>query len=172
MTELTWRTICCPLDLCDASRAALPLAIQLARQLDAELLLLHVLSFDPAVPEPLPPAHDLPALVRRELAGARRQAVRAGVRSVRVAVRTGDPAEEIVELVRREPIDLLVMGTHARKGLQRVALGSVAARVVRSAPCPVLTVSGPAAARVAPLSAPRAGAARGSGARAAGRRGP
>ena len=52
----------------------------------------------------------------------------------------GFPDEEIVATVPREKIDLIVMGTHGRRGPARFFLGSVAARVVASAPCPVLTV--------------------------------
>ena len=63
---------------------------------------------------------------------------------VRPALRTGVPHEEIVALATDELADLLVIGTHGRGGVSRVLLGSVADRVVRLAPCPVLTVRGPA----------------------------
>ncbi len=56
----------------------------------------------------------------------------------RVAV--GHPFEQILEMAKRESADLIVMGTHGRTGLGHVMLGSVAERVVRLAPCPVLTV--------------------------------
>jgi nucleotide-binding universal stress UspA family protein len=52
----------------------------------------------------------------------------------------GDPLDGIVEYAKREGIDLIVMGTHGRKGLAHMFLGSVAERVIRTAPCPVLTV--------------------------------
>jgi universal stress protein A len=65
----------------------------------------------------------------------------------RAVVRTSDaPAEEIVEYARDEGIDLIVMGTHGRKAVAHLLLGSVAERVVRTAPCPVLTVREPATA--------------------------
>jgi universal stress protein A len=51
-----------------------------------------------------------------------------------------DPADAIVAYARENAIDLIVMGTHGRHGLERVLIGSVAERVVRTAPCPVLTV--------------------------------
>jgi nucleotide-binding universal stress UspA family protein len=54
------------------------------------------------------------------------------------------PHEEIVALATDELADLLVIGTHGRGGMSRALLGSVADRVVRLAPCPVLTVRGPA----------------------------
>ena len=52
----------------------------------------------------------------------------------------GTPFLEIVRLAREEGVDLIVMGTHGRTGLQQILIGSVAEKVVRKAPCPVLVV--------------------------------
>ena len=71
-------------------------------------------------------------------AGARKKGA-----TVRPIIRTGAPAEQIVELATTEHADLVVMGTHGRGGMSRVLLGSVADRVIRLAPCPVLTVRKP-----------------------------
>src|SRR5438046_326022 len=60
--------------------------------------------------------------------------------STTTAVLPGVPANTIVEAARTERADLIVLGTHGRTGLERVLLGSVAERVVRNAPCAVLTV--------------------------------
>jgi nucleotide-binding universal stress UspA family protein len=57
-----------------------------------------------------------------------------------VAATSGDPAEEIVRYARTRGIDLIVVGTHGRSGFTRLLMGSVAERVLRQAPCPVLTV--------------------------------
>ncbi len=54
----------------------------------------------------------------------------------------GEPAREIVRAAEDEQVDLIVMGTYGRSGLSRLLLGSVADRVVRTAPCPVVTVRG------------------------------
>ena len=71
-------------------------------------------------------------------------AARAQGMTVRTIVRTGPSAnEEIVNLATDEGAELIVIGTHGRTGLNRVLLGSVADRVVRFAPCPVLTVRTP-----------------------------
>ena len=59
------------------------------------------------------------------------------------AMRYGQPAEEICRYASAQEIDLLVMGTHGRTGLKHLILGSVAERVVRMSPCPVLTVRHP-----------------------------
>lgn len=55
-------------------------------------------------------------------------------------VEVGAAAEKILDLARKEQIDLIIMGVHGRKGLDRAIFGSVADKVVQSAPCPVLTV--------------------------------
>lgn len=60
----------------------------------------------------------------------------------RVVLRTGPPAQEILECLREEKVDLVVMGTRGRSPLELLVFGSVAQRVVRRSPCPVLTVSG------------------------------
>lgn len=65
--------------------------------------------------------------------------------AVRWAVQVGAPFEEIVKVAEAEGVDMIVMGTHGRSGLNRLLLGSVAERVIRLAPCPVLTVRQPEA---------------------------
>ncbi len=64
----------------------------------------------------------------------------AGDVSVEMSVLEGRPATEIVELAKTKDVDLLVIGTHGKKGLERLLLGSVAEAVIRSAPCKVLVV--------------------------------
>jgi nucleotide-binding universal stress UspA family protein len=63
--------------------------------------------------------------------------------ATRWLLRTGVPHEEIVKTAGAEGIDYVVMGTHGRGALDRLFLGSVAERVVRTAPCPVVTVRTP-----------------------------
>ncbi len=60
---------------------------------------------------------------------------------------TGDPARSIVQVAEEEGVDLIVMGTHGRGGINRLLMGSVAEAVVRRAKCPVLTLKEPALAR-------------------------
>ena len=64
----------------------------------------------------------------------------AGDVSMEMSVLEGRPATEIVELAKTKDVDLLVIGTHGKKGLERLLLGSVAESVIRSAPCKVLVV--------------------------------
>jgi nucleotide-binding universal stress UspA family protein len=65
---------------------------------------------------------------------------KSGVLAIEEAIEEGHPAEEILQYTREHGIDLIVMGTHGRRGLNRVLLGSVAEEVVRSADVPVMTV--------------------------------
>jgi nucleotide-binding universal stress UspA family protein len=65
---------------------------------------------------------------------------KAGVNIVK-KVLVGDVAEKIVEYAAEEKADMIIMGTHGYKGLERIMFGSVADKVVKSAPCPVLTVN-------------------------------
>ena len=71
------------------------------------------------------------------LARARKSGIR-----VEAKLLEGVPAEQIVCMARRRDSDLIVIGTHGRTGLGRLLMGSVADRVLRFAPCPVLTVRG------------------------------
>jgi nucleotide-binding universal stress UspA family protein len=121
------------------SLSALGHAEQLARRLDTELLLLHVEGVPVAGSKMADVTH---AAVERELTRTAEQ-LRHRHPKVRALLRTGAPDEEILSTAEKERASLIVMGTHGRTGVARVLLGSVAERVLRSAPCPVLTVGPP-----------------------------
>jgi universal stress protein A len=121
------RTILVPTDFSDTAEAAARVARAYAAVLSASVHLLHVARRDEEATT---------VLLTGEANG-----FGSGI-SVTSAVRFGDPAHAIVEYARGHGIDLIVMGTHGRTGVSRALLGSVAERVVRSAPCPVLTVPG------------------------------
>lgn len=152
MTE--FRRILHPTDFSPASRAAFTKAVELARASRAELILAHVLS--PVMPmmgsEYVSP-RVLDDLTRSTRAEAARQlqilAARAKKPGVRVSTRLveGTPFTAIAKLARSTRSDLVVVGTHGRSGLSKLFLGSVAERVVGTAPCPVLTVRGTAGSR-------------------------
>jgi nucleotide-binding universal stress UspA family protein len=136
-----------PTDFSRASRAALTRAIAEAKARKAELLVLHALT--PIVPMAsegyLDPA-TYAQMTEAERAGARKQLDRvvAQAKAARARARgmlvEGVAHEAIVRLARR--CQLIVMGTHGRTGVARFFLGSVAARVSATAPCPVLIVRG------------------------------
>jgi nucleotide-binding universal stress UspA family protein len=141
----TWKKVCCPTDLSEASRAAFLEAVRIARDNKAELILLHVSAKARApaadallAPPPRGPAHAEPA--EGNLKTWKEEAERLAVLAVTSIEIRGSPAEEIARLTGEFGCDLLVMGTHGRSGLGHLVLGSVAEAVIRTAPCPVLVV--------------------------------
>jgi len=121
------------------------LAQQLAGRLGAEVILFHVVVEAPLYSEgpfTMKHARDVFDAARRwaeaTLGEWVAKALDSGLRA-RWVVATGVPHEEIVAAAARERADLIVLGTHGRGGLDRALLGSVADRVIRLAPCPVLS---------------------------------
>ncbi|MET0850273.1 MAG: universal stress protein [Candidatus Rokuibacteriota bacterium] len=140
------RRILHPSDFSRASNAAFARAVAMARADRAELVVVNVLSHVmPFAGEGFSPKAyaDLDASLRaaamRSLDRLLGRARRAGVRT-RGLVLDGAPHDRIVRAARSPRCDLIVMGTHGRDGLARLFLGSVAERVVATAPCPVMTV--------------------------------
>jgi len=142
---LEWRRICCGTDFSESSRLAMLKAAGLARLLEGDLDLVHVHMPPPAMGTDMlvtPDDTGELALVELEktMAMWRTEAERLLGRTVRSTVLSGDAAGEIVRLAHVRAFDLIVLGTHGRRGLKRLVLGSVAERVVREAPCAVLVV--------------------------------
>jgi nucleotide-binding universal stress UspA family protein len=137
-----------PVDFSPHAESAFRYAATLARRLDARLGLLHVVEdpfvtgawsaeiYLPNVPELL---QNLVVSAQRELAVLAASDTVKGL-GVETVVITGRPAHTIVEHAHKGGFDLIVMGTHGRTGLSHVVMGSVAERVLRRAPCPVLTL--------------------------------
>ncbi len=147
-----WAKILCAVDFSDGSRAALEHAADLARRLGADLALIHVreaprVSVAKLVAPPEVVAADADEL-RRKLDAWREQAERIAGRPVRMILESGSPARGIVHRAENEKCDLVVTGSHGRKGLRRLVLGSVAEHVVRHAPCAVLVARRQADGRV------------------------
>ena len=132
------KAILCPIDFDAGSLSALRLATEQAQTHKAVLHLLHVVDIPTNIEVPLP-LLDMETRAEAKLALIARRRVGAKAR-YRVHVAVGDPARQVLFTARQLRAMLIVMATHGRKGLRRVLLGSVAERVVREAPCPVLTV--------------------------------
>ena len=139
MTGPAYRTILVPLDGSALSERALPEATALAARSGARLLLLRVAvaNFvtrnDPLTGEPR--LADLAADYLRDVAA------RAGDRSTAETIEAaGEPGPVIGRVARERGVDLIVMATHGRTGVQRLWIGSVATKVVRSTDVPVLLV--------------------------------
>jgi nucleotide-binding universal stress UspA family protein len=140
-----FRKILCPVDLSDLSVRTLAYAGAVAKWYDGHLTVLHVVpSFTPMeVTTGLEPISLVYATSRDEvLEQLRRTILAAGLDAGTVALTAaaGEVAATVVDQAVEMRADLLVMGTHGRSGFDRFFLGSVAEKVLRKAPCPVLTV--------------------------------
>jgi universal stress protein A len=131
-------------DFSAASRPAFALAVKWAKRTRAPLLLMHVtapplvlLEHDGALAESLALStlRDAHSRLDRLVTTARRAGVRAST-----IVQSGVPVEQIVRAARGSRAGVVIIGTHGRTGWPRIVLGSVAARVITLAPCPVVTV--------------------------------
>ena len=134
----------------ETSRHALKHAIELARSLSAKLRIVHVveMSWLPIAPEIAIDAEAITAARRSEgekiVAAARETAREAGFESEAVLIETETPTEHVAEALAREAVhwaaDVVVLGTHGRRGVERLLLGSVAEQITRRSPRPVLLV--------------------------------
>lgn len=136
------QNILCPIDFSPPSQKALDYATFLAKQFQANLQLLHVI--EPLVSSMLMGhALQMAAQVEAELeeqAKKELSKIAQNLNYTKLSTKTlrGNTFAEILE--EAQNADLIVLGTHGRSGLSHLLLGSVAERVVRKAPCPVLTV--------------------------------
>lgn len=141
--------ILCPTDFSDFSERAYDYGLSLARHYDAELILLHVVrpviigypeyAIPDSVSEFYGELHEHAEEQLREFAKVHAE----GGVPARVAVEEGVVTESILDFAQENAVDMIVMGTHGRRGFQRLTLGSVTERVLRKAGCPVLAVRRP-----------------------------
>ena len=172
---MSFSNVLVPIDFSEPAKRALRYAVEEATLHRAAMMLLHVLPAHAgtdvyyvtggpaggAAQEGVDPAGggrlvglspSQPTVVRHDPGDVARTQLQDLIRDAfhgpwEVEVATGQPAETIVRIAEERSADLIVMGTHGRTGLQHVLLGSVAEKVVRLAPCPVLTVRYKEAAR-------------------------
>ena len=144
------KRILVPTDFSNFAKHALRYACAFAEEFDSELHLLHVLQdIVQVVPDvgagvPAPEAYfqELHESAERALHGLPGE-IWTGGKSIVRSTRSGSPFLEIIRYAKDNEIDLIVLGTHGRNALVHLLLGSVAEKVVRKAPCPVLTVRSP-----------------------------
>jgi universal stress protein A len=152
---MTLKKILVPLDFSEGSLQALDYAIGLGEPFGAELLVLFVV--EPVYYATLADLYGASAnlsmlleeqkrIAGEQLAELGRRLTRKGVKH-RTFLDAGIPYQRIAERVGQLKADIIVMATHGRTGLSHLLLGSVAEKVVRTAPCPVLTVRAAAAGR-------------------------
>lgn len=138
-----------PCDLSETSEQAIPLAADVCRMFDAELLLLHVIDSRIEYPMLLPEAVLPTGAELHDHAVKRLEAIAGKSPDVasQIEVVTGVPHREIGEYAKQENVDLVVMTTHGRRGVSRALIGSTAEKIVRTVPVPVLSLRPAQAAR-------------------------
>lgn len=138
-----------PVDFSGASKALLPYAIDLAGKYGSRLFILYVAE-DPfthtgsyPITDFLPDQYieDVVPYSQRRLATFVAENISKSSLDVEEIVLTGHPAEEIIRYADHEGMDLLIIGSHGFKGFEKFLFGSVAEKVIKMAPCPVLTIN-------------------------------
>ena len=144
---IEFRNILCPIDLSDASVRPLAYAAAVARWYKSRLTVLHTVpTFDPmqvrsgSLGDPVRIVQPMPREQVLEELRVALSSTHTATLEVTLAAEVGDDVTTIVDQAVTMPADLLVMGTHGRSGFDRFLLGSVTEKVLRKAPCPILTV--------------------------------
>lgn len=145
--ETTIKKVLVPIDFSDYSKSALKYAVNFSRLFNAEIILIYVV--EPVIYPPdfsmgqiaMPSINtewderakdELDKLAKSEIST-----------SVKTILKTGKPFVEIIETAKEENIDLIIIATHGHTGVEHILFGSTAEKVVRKAPCPVLTLREP-----------------------------
>lgn len=130
-------------DFSEGSKAALPIVSAIARKYGSQVYVANVwspLPYSMVTPEALAILENKQIEeVRKEMATLQRSAELDGL-PVTVLLESGDPVDELKQIIQKQEIDLAVVGTHGRTGVKRLLMGSVAEELFRTLTCPVLTV--------------------------------
>ena len=147
--ETNIKKVLVPIDFSDYSKSALKYAVNFAKSFNAEIILIYVV--EPVIYPPdfsmgqiaMPSINtewddrakdELQKLAKYEITG---------VTSVKTIIKTGKPFVEIIETAKEENVDLIIIASHGHSGVEHILFGSTAEKVVRKAPCPVLTLREP-----------------------------
>ena len=147
--ETTIKKVLVPIDFSDYSKSALKYAVNFAKSFNADIILIYVV--EPIIYPPdfsmgqiaMPSINtewddrakdELQKLAKSEIAE---------IANVKTIIKTGKPFVEIIETAKEEDIDLIIIATHGHSGVEHILFGSTAEKVVRKAPCPVLTLREP-----------------------------
>jgi len=140
------KSILFPTDFSEGSSQALQYATDMAKKYGAKLYIVHIIYDIAKATGWYVPHTSMDQMYKDIEAGAKKELEAFGVeelsgmKNIERSVIVGVPHEEIINFVKKNKIDLIIIGTHGRKGMDRILFGSTAAQVVRFAPCPVLTV--------------------------------
>lgn len=138
------RKLLVPVDLAMEEPPEVRFAADIAQSTGASITLLHVIDYVPMLlPVELPGGYPLPQIdIVREAAAKKLERMAAGLGRVKAhtLIEVGGAAAQIVEVAQRDKFDQIVIGSHSKRAVARLVLGSVADRVAHSAPCPVTIV--------------------------------
>lgn len=140
-----WKRLLVPVDFSPPSETAFAYALTLANTMEAEVYVSHVIPvphvLDVFYERGLTPPESIKHITRKARRRVKEITQAAGASPlVRIRFHEGEAAASILQQAAKLKVDLIVMGTHGRRGASRFLLGSVAEAVVRRAPCPVLTL--------------------------------
>ena len=139
------KRILVPTDFSESADHALTYGVSFAREYEAELILVHVVETltvgyaSDLFPVPMAEVFDEISGYAKTEIGKHAAAVREKGIAVREMVMQGKPSAEITRIAKDEGVDIIVLGTHGKGMLDQALFGSTAERVIRKAPCPVLT---------------------------------
>ena len=151
VSQLSLKTILFPTDFSPASAAALPFAQSLAQIYGSTIVIAHVMAPEPhrqVVTDRIPAQDNLVWQDARRALNAFTDNPIFRTMPHKALLDRGDVADVIPALIRDHDVDLVVLGTHGRRGVSKLILGSAAEAIYRSSPCPVLTVGPKAEASV------------------------
>jgi len=138
-----------PIDFSDYSKSALKYAVNFCKNCKADMFLIYVV--EPVIYPPdfsmgqiaIPSVNsEWDERARQELDKLAKEEIPSSV-SVKTIIKTGKPFLEIIETAGELDVDLIIIATHGRSGVEHILFGSTAEKVVRKAPCPVLTLREP-----------------------------
>ena len=147
--ESNIQKILVPIDFSDYSRSALKYAVNFCKNCKADMFLIYVV--EPVIYPPdfsmgqiaIPSVNsEWDERARQELDKLAKEQIPSGV-AVKTIIKTGKPFVEIIETAGELDVDLIIIATHGRSGVEHILFGSTAEKVVRKAPCPVLTLREP-----------------------------
>jgi len=148
--EFEIKKVLVPIDFSDYSKSSLKYAVNFAKNFNASLVLVYVV--EPVIYPPdfsmgqiaIPAAGiEMGKRAKEELNKLAEKEIPSDL-NVKKIIKTGKPFVEIVETAAEEDVDLIIIATHGHTGVEHILFGSTAEKVVRKAPCPVLTLREPA----------------------------
>ena len=138
-----------PIDFSDYSKSALKYAVDFAQKFNAEIMLVYVV--EPVIYPPdfsmgqiaIPSVNTEWDIKAKEEIDKLAASEIPDVVTVKTMIKTGKPFIEIIETAAEEDVDVIIIATHGHSGMEHILFGSTAEKVVRKAPCPVLTLREP-----------------------------